>query len=39
MLGGDVIYTGTPGAVEIRPGDVAQCRIGGFESLVNPVRR
>ena len=39
LLPGDVISTGTPGAVEVRPGDVAECRIGGFETLVNPVRR
>ena len=39
LLPGDVISTGTPGAVEIRPGDVAECRIGGFGPLVNPVGR
>lgn len=39
LLPGDVISTGTPGAVEIRPGDVAECRIGGFEALVNSVGR
>ncbi len=39
LLPGDVISTGTPGAVEITSGDVAECRIGGFETLVNPVRR
>lgn len=26
-------------AVEVRPGDVAECGIGGFEALVNPVGR
>jgi hypothetical protein len=36
---GDVISTGTPGAVEVRPGDVAECRIGGFGPLANPVGR
>ena len=39
LLPGDVISTGTPGAVEISSGDVAECRISGFESLVNPVGR
>ena len=39
LLPGDIISTGTPGAVEIRPGDVAECRIGGFGPLVNPVGR
>ena len=37
LLPGDVISTGTPGAVEIQEGDVAECRIGGFGALVNPV--
>jgi 2-keto-4-pentenoate hydratase/2-oxohepta-3-ene-1,7-dioic acid hydratase in catechol pathway len=35
---GDIIITGTPGGVHIKDGDVAECRIDGFESLVNPVR-
>jgi 2-keto-4-pentenoate hydratase/2-oxohepta-3-ene-1,7-dioic acid hydratase in catechol pathway len=39
LLPGDVICTGTPGAVEIRDGDVAECRISSFEPLSNPVRR
>jgi 2-keto-4-pentenoate hydratase/2-oxohepta-3-ene-1,7-dioic acid hydratase in catechol pathway len=39
LLPGDVISTGTPGAVEVRSGDVAECRIGGFGPLVNPVGR
>src|SRR5829696_7640664 len=39
LLPGDVISTGTPGAVEIRDGDVAKCRITGFEPLANPVVR
>ena len=39
LLPGDVISTGTPGAVEIRAGDVAGCSISSFESLSNPVRR
>ena len=36
---GDVISTGTPGAVVIEEGDVAECRITGFEPLSNPVIR
>ena len=39
LLPGDIISTGTPGAVEISSGDVAECRIDGFETLVNPVGR
>ena len=39
LLPGDVISTGTPGAVVIREGDVAECRISGFEPLANPVVR
>jgi 2-keto-4-pentenoate hydratase/2-oxohepta-3-ene-1,7-dioic acid hydratase in catechol pathway len=34
-----VISTGTPGAVVIQEGDVAECRITGFEPLSNPVFR
>lgn len=37
LLPGDIISTGTPGAVVIRGGDVVECRIEGFETLVNPV--
>ena len=36
---GDVISTGTPGAVVVEDGDVAECRIEGVGTLVNPVRR
>jgi 2-keto-4-pentenoate hydratase/2-oxohepta-3-ene-1,7-dioic acid hydratase in catechol pathway len=36
---GDVISTGTPGAVEIRDGDMLSCLIDGFEALSNPVVR
>ena len=36
---GDIISTGTPGAVVIEDGDVAECRIAGLGSLANPVRR
>jgi 2-keto-4-pentenoate hydratase/2-oxohepta-3-ene-1,7-dioic acid hydratase in catechol pathway len=39
LLPGDVILTGTPGAVVIQDGDVAECRITGFEPLSNPVVR
>jgi 2-keto-4-pentenoate hydratase/2-oxohepta-3-ene-1,7-dioic acid hydratase in catechol pathway len=34
---GDVISTGTPGAVPVSPGDVAECRIEGIGTLTNPV--
>ncbi|MBU8906598.1 fumarylacetoacetate hydrolase family protein [Desertibacillus haloalkaliphilus] len=37
LLPGDIISTGTPGAVVIRDGDVVECRIDGFETLVNSV--
>ncbi len=37
MLPGDVILTGTPRAVHINNSDVLECRINGFESLINPV--
>lgn len=36
---GDIISTGTPGAVVIEDGDVAGCRITGLGALENPVRR
>jgi len=39
LLPGDVISTGTPGAVVVQDGDVAECRITGFESLRNLVVR
>lgn len=35
---GDVIITGTPGSVHIKNGDKIECRIDGFESLLNPVK-
>lgn len=38
MYPGDIISTGTPGAVVIRDGDVAECRIDGLGTLANPVR-
>lgn len=34
---GDIISTGTPGAVHITPGDVVGCRIPGVGVLENPV--
>lgn len=37
LLPGDIISTGTPGAVTIQHGDVVESRIDGFEPLVNPV--
>jgi 2-keto-4-pentenoate hydratase/2-oxohepta-3-ene-1,7-dioic acid hydratase in catechol pathway len=37
LLPGDIISTGTPGAVHIRSGDVAGCHIDGFRDLSNPV--
>ncbi len=39
LLPGDVISTGTPGAVVVQEGDVAECRVSGFEPLANPVVR
>ena len=39
LLPGDVISTGTPGAVVVQDGDVAGCHITGFEPLSNPVAR
>jgi 2-keto-4-pentenoate hydratase/2-oxohepta-3-ene-1,7-dioic acid hydratase in catechol pathway len=38
LLPGDIISTGTPGAKVIRDGDVIECHIDGFESLVNHVQ-
>lgn len=37
LFPGDIIYTGTPGAVHIRPADVVECRIPGVGLLANPV--
>ena len=37
LLPGDIISTGTPGACVIADGDIVECRISGFLSLVNPV--
>ena len=37
LLPGDIISTGTPGAVVLRDGDTVSCEITGFETLSNPV--
>jgi 2-keto-4-pentenoate hydratase/2-oxohepta-3-ene-1,7-dioic acid hydratase in catechol pathway len=37
LFPGDIISTGTPGAVKVSPGDVAECRIPGVGTLTNPV--
>jgi 2-keto-4-pentenoate hydratase/2-oxohepta-3-ene-1,7-dioic acid hydratase in catechol pathway len=37
LFPGDIISTGTPGAVHIKPGDVVECRIPGVGNLRNPV--
>jgi 2-keto-4-pentenoate hydratase/2-oxohepta-3-ene-1,7-dioic acid hydratase in catechol pathway len=37
LLPGDIISSGTPGAVHIHHGDQVACWISGFESLHNPV--
>lgn len=34
---GDIISSGTPGAVQLKDGDIIECRIDGFRSLQNPV--
>jgi 2-keto-4-pentenoate hydratase/2-oxohepta-3-ene-1,7-dioic acid hydratase in catechol pathway len=34
---GDILSTGTPGAVSILPGDVVTCELGGLMALTNPV--
>lgn len=34
---GDILSPGTPGAIHVRPGDIAECRIPGVGTLVNPV--
>ncbi len=39
LLPGDIISTGTPGALEIQDGDMISCRIDGLEPLSNPVVR
>lgn len=37
MLPGDIISTGTPGAVTLKDSDIIECHISGFEPLINPV--
>ncbi len=37
LLPGDIIATGTPGAVPIQGGDMVECRISGFSPLMNYV--
>ena len=37
LFPGDIISTGTPGAIHVKPGDVAECRIPGVGGLTNPV--
>ncbi len=39
LFPGDIISTGTPGAVVIADGDVAECRIEALGILSNPVQR
>ena len=39
LLPGDVLSTGTPGAVVIKEGDMAECRITGFQPISNLVVR
>ena len=39
LFPGDIISTGTPGAVVINHGDEVECRIAGIGTLGNPVRR
>lgn len=36
-LPGDILSTGTPQAVPLKDGDMLECRIDGFEPLLNPV--
>ncbi|QOY38251.1 fumarylacetoacetate hydrolase family protein [Anaerobacillus isosaccharinicus] len=38
LLPGDIISTGTPGAIHINDGDVVECQIDGFETLINNVK-
>ncbi|MDM5340450.1 fumarylacetoacetate hydrolase family protein [Fictibacillus enclensis] len=37
LLPGDILSTGTPGAVVIRDGDIVECQIDGFAPLINKV--
>jgi 2-keto-4-pentenoate hydratase/2-oxohepta-3-ene-1,7-dioic acid hydratase in catechol pathway len=38
MFPGDIISTGTPGALVVNDGDIVECRIPGIGNLTNPVR-
>jgi 2-keto-4-pentenoate hydratase/2-oxohepta-3-ene-1,7-dioic acid hydratase in catechol pathway len=38
LFPGDILSTGTPGAVVVQDGDVVECRIPGVGTLLNPVR-
>lgn len=38
MQPGDIISSGTPGAIALQEGDRIECRIDGFEPLINPVK-
>jgi 2-keto-4-pentenoate hydratase/2-oxohepta-3-ene-1,7-dioic acid hydratase in catechol pathway len=38
LLPGDIISTGTPGAVPIKDGDTVECRVTGLAPLTNSVR-
>jgi len=38
LLPGDIMMTGTPGAVVIRGGDIVGCHIDGFKPLLNAVQ-
>ncbi len=37
MLPGDIISTGTPGAVPLKNSDIIECCISGLQSLINHV--
>ena len=39
LFPGDILSTGTPGALVVEDGDVVECRIPGVGHLTNPVRR
>lgn len=39
LFPGDIISTGTPGAVVLQDGDVVECRLGRLATLSNPVVR
>ena len=39
LFPGDIISPGTPGAIQVRPGDVVECRIPGVGTLTNRVVR